>query len=414
MSVETIRTREQLLTLRDNWSHVYCEDPEAQYFLSWQWLWHLYERRDEPLQILAYRDSTAGSSFQAFLPLRSHLHLSKRQARFIPQCRAAGNFWADYTGLICAPRHETDAIPELARAVASLTWHRLQLTDWRMSEFRLEMFLDAFASDEFELHFRSRRDNDGATDLSKSPCINLPDSFDAWLSGSLSANSRQRIRRYRRKFHAHPELSCRESTGRQLDNDLDSFEKLWCKRWSDQKGSKVSKLAERYALIIEQAVESNDMRLLVMDHENRPVAMNAFYIDRGKQSLLFLVGVRDSDFDILPSGIILHALTIEWAIDQGLRRYDLLRGNEPYKYSLGAVDEQLQSMIMERVISDTKAQKLDSRHVPDALAQLQRYQRHASLSEMECLYRQLLQSWPDSAPVQKAYSQWTLSKMTSG
>jgi CelD/BcsL family acetyltransferase involved in cellulose biosynthesis len=32
---------------------------------------------------------------------------------------------------------------------------------------------------------------------------------------------------------------------------------------------------------------------------------------------------------------------IGWAIQHGIRTYDLLRGNEPYKYSLGAQDIRL-------------------------------------------------------------------------
>ena len=43
----------------------------------------------------------------------------------------------------------------------------------------------------------------------------------------------------------------------------------------------------------------------------------------------------------LSVGIACHAYAIRSAIDEGLRTYDLLRGDEPYKYDLGATDRWL-------------------------------------------------------------------------
>jgi CelD/BcsL family acetyltransferase involved in cellulose biosynthesis len=37
-------------------------------------------------------------------------------------------------------------------------------------------------------------------------------------------------------------------------------------------------------------------------------------------------------------GRVLHALSMQWAIDRGLPVYDFMRGSEPYKYEFDAVD----------------------------------------------------------------------------
>ncbi|OLC19356.1 MAG: hypothetical protein AUH33_05770 [Chloroflexi bacterium 13_1_40CM_68_21] len=43
----------------------------------------------------------------------------------------------------------------------------------------------------------------------------------------------------------------------------------------------------------------------------------------------------------LSVGIVCHAYAIRSAIEEGIRTYDLLRGDEPYKYDLGAEDRWL-------------------------------------------------------------------------
>src|SRR5262249_25087641 len=43
----------------------------------------------------------------------------------------------------------------------------------------------------------------------------------------------------------------------------------------------------------------------------------------------------------LSLGIASHAFAVRDAIGQGFKTYDLLRGDEPYKYDLGAVDRWL-------------------------------------------------------------------------
>ena len=53
------------------------------------------------------------------------------------------------------------------------------------------------------------------------------------------------------------------------------------------------------------------------------------------------MGLYNSGFDPRPArcrpGVVLIARTIEDAIARGFRRYDFLRGEEPYKYGFGAV-----------------------------------------------------------------------------
>jgi CelD/BcsL family acetyltransferase involved in cellulose biosynthesis len=52
----------------------------------------------------------------------------------------------------------------------------------------------------------------------------------------------------------------------------------------------------------------------------------------------------DRDYTNLAVGFLLKALSVKYAIAKGYKRYNFLRGNERYKYDLGAKDERLYKM----------------------------------------------------------------------
>jgi CelD/BcsL family acetyltransferase involved in cellulose biosynthesis len=74
----------------------------------------------------------------------------------------------------------------------------------------------------------------------------------------------------------------------------------------------------------------------VLWREETPLGALASFVDPQKASLLFYIGGRDESVDNPPPGLVLHAHSIRHAIANGFRTYDFLRGNEGYKYSLGA------------------------------------------------------------------------------
>jgi CelD/BcsL family acetyltransferase involved in cellulose biosynthesis len=81
--------------------------------------------------------------------------------------------------------------------------------------------------------------------------------------------------------------------------------------------------------------------------EGRPAA-SLFSLEYGGS-----VGVYNSGFDpearALSPGVVLIARTIEDAIARGFRRYDFLRGDEPYKYGFGAVPTEVMRVTLERI-----------------------------------------------------------------
>jgi CelD/BcsL family acetyltransferase involved in cellulose biosynthesis len=50
----------------------------------------------------------------------------------------------------------------------------------------------------------------------------------------------------------------------------------------------------------------------------------------------------------LSVGLVSKALVLRWAIENGMSGLDFLRGDEPYKYDLGARDQQIYTLRLSR------------------------------------------------------------------
>jgi CelD/BcsL family acetyltransferase involved in cellulose biosynthesis len=45
---------------------------------------------------------------------------------------------------------------------------------------------------------------------------------------------------------------------------------------------------------------------------------------------------------------VLLAYLIEWAAENGIREFDFMRGDEPYKYKFGGIDRHVYRVTVER------------------------------------------------------------------
>lgn len=405
-NVHVISSRQYFSQLKENWNSVYDSDDEAHIFLSWEWLNQLYARREESVFILAFKSSPNSDFFSAFLPLRKGVGFDPDNGVMLNTISLAGNNWADYAGVLCDSRYDMSAIPALGDALRKCSWGKLSLSCLKISQRRRELLGKSFPDDSFKVKPVASNDNNGAIDLSVCPGVELPDTYNEYLETCVRPKTRQKIRRYERKLNAQSTLGIKYSTADTLESDLDQFAHLWCQRYRAIKGIGVYRKATIYRTILSQGFHSGLMQILVLSERDEPVAIQANYIDQNKNQLLFYVTARSEKFRTVPAGLLLHTQSIKFAINSGLRYYDMLRGDEKYKYSLGGENHYLLNLRIKRRKWDASKAFLDDDCTTQALKLTRTLTQRLSTSRIERLYSQMLESWPNSPTVLKQYSQW--------
>ena len=341
MTVERVDTIEDFKRLRSAWDDVYDSDPEAHFFLSWHWLAGVLDTYPGEWLVLVARG--VDGRCLGCLPLQVQTVWSQSRQRLRNELHFAGRlFWADYGGILCVPDHEGEVLPALSSHLLGMNWSQLVLKGFRISDRRFQLFMAAFGDDRVEVETRTSIINRGETDNLVCPYVDLPDTFEAYLCERLSSNTRQKTRRLLRKLEASDQYAITTANADTRARDVKILETLWHNMWNPVKGSDTPRLAAHYARVVARGLEDDLVHLLVLWHGGTPVGALASFIDWKKSRLLFFLGGRDESFQDVPVGLVLHMHNICWAIEHGIRTYDLLRGNEPYKYSLGALDIRLQ------------------------------------------------------------------------
>lgn len=174
--------------------------------------------------------------------------------------------------------------------------------------------------------------------LVTSPRIALAADYESYVQ-ALGKKERHELRRKLRRFEAAPGASFSWAEDAERSAVLDRFFALH--RLS--KGEKAAFMTEDVELFFRDIADAlaaiGRLRLgIVRAHDEIAAVLFAFaYGD----TLALYNAAYDPALGSLSLGIASHAYALRDAIAQGFKVYDLLRGDEPYKYDLGAVDRWL-------------------------------------------------------------------------
>jgi len=393
MRVDIIEGRRALDELRANWDAVYDADPEAQFFLSWPWLSKWLGTIRKPWFILAVRPDDA-APYVAFFPLWLQT-LERESGGFYNEIHMGGHHTADYVGFLCRPEFQEQAIPALANRVKQLNWTNLRLESIRASDHRLALFMREFSGDAFDL-CALERFNEDKVDCSICPMARLPADWDAYLDGSLSANTRQKIRRLLRQLEKSSDLKVTHADKDTIDRDLETLLRLWNDRWGVRKGKMLGGILRNYRLMLRHCFEIGTLFLPVLWHGDRTVGALAILIDARKKAFHFFIAGRDEAFDGPPTGTILHAHSIRHAIQNGFATYDFLRGNEPYKYSFGVEEHRITCFMLATKDRTNLGGRLDRRSLPMVLRRSNEHLQAGRPVAAEYGFRQALEVEPSN------------------
>jgi CelD/BcsL family acetyltransferase involved in cellulose biosynthesis len=171
-----------------------------------------------------------------------------------------------------------------------------------------------------------------------SPRVELPDSFEAYVE-SLGRKERHELRRKLRRLEAGRRIAFRFAASGDRTSVVDRFMALH-RRSRGEKAEFMTRERERFFRDVAEAMAARDwLRLGVLSVDGEDAAvLFAFAYER---TLAIYNAAYDPALAGISVGIGCQAYAIRSAIDDGLETYDLLRGGEPFKYDLGAVDHWL-------------------------------------------------------------------------
>jgi CelD/BcsL family acetyltransferase involved in cellulose biosynthesis len=177
------------------------------------------------------------------------------------------------------------------------------------------------------------------------PFVDLPETWEEFLS-SLKGHHRHELRRKMGKLERSFPVRFREvATDDGWEEGLENFFRLH-RASQVEKAQFMDKRREAFFREMGWAFRKKGiLRLTELSVENGPVLASAVSFVTGETWALYNSGF-DPQYRQLSPGIVLVAKTIFAAIEEGLRRYDFLRGRELYKYDFGAKDRLLYKVSM--------------------------------------------------------------------
>ena len=323
--VEAVDTNWGLTMLRPQWNALLRASAANGPFLTWEWMhaWWTHLAGTSTLSILAVRD---GDELIAIAPFRVAPNAMPWFSRI--EFMATGYAGSDYLDLIVREGREDDAI----RAIAGF-----------LGTQRMTLRLDHLPEASLAARLTERLSADGwmSSSAPDGVCPRIPlaghtwDSYLATLGSAHRANVRRRLRGIEQQFQARFELVTSDTVRTRALDALAGFHQ---QRFKEQGGSSAFFTPTVRAFQEEATRRALDrgwlrMYVLWLNGEIAAVMYGFFY---NRQFYFYQHGFDDrhSRHSI---GLVLMAMTIRAAIDEGAEAFDLLWGTEGYK-SLWARD----------------------------------------------------------------------------
>ena len=174
--------------------------------------------------------------------------------------------------------------------------------------------------------------------LVTAPRLALPDSFETYVQG-LAKKDRHELRRKLRGLETGRRVAFRFAAESERTSVVDRFVALH-RRSRGEKAEFMNGETERFFRDVADTMAGRGwLRLGVLNVDGEDAAVLFGFAYEGTFALYN--AAYDVALATLSVGIACHAYAIRSAIEEGLHTYDFLRGDEPYKYDLGATDHWL-------------------------------------------------------------------------
>jgi tetratricopeptide (TPR) repeat protein len=388
--VDIIDSFETLTEFRANWDAVYDADPEAQFFLSWTWIYNWFDKLDVQWIILAAKPHADSANYVAFFPLQFRTELNG-EGIFFNELRMGGGYSTTYEGFICTPESQESAVPAFGRRLQELNWTNFHFENIRMSDERLRLFLSSFPDSVFTCAKAVRFDEGDGINSDIHPYVKLPGDFETFLQNNLGPHTRRNARLSMRLIDNPGEYRITHATEESIERDVATLLRLWESRWSPKKSERELRISlNNFRKMFIRSFKADSLLLLMLWRGETPIGAVANYIDRKNRTLLSSTCSRDPAVKNPSPVFTLHLYGIRWAIQNGFTTYDFLRGNEAYKYQYACEERIIECMRISTKTGRNLGDTLDPRCLPVVLSRAKNLRRNEKLAEAERACRQIL------------------------
>ncbi|MCL4374302.1 GNAT family N-acetyltransferase [Patescibacteria group bacterium] len=180
-------------------------------------------------------------------------------------------------------------------------------------------------------HFRHHQ-QETTKPQSVAPFIRLPSSWEVYLE-TLERTDRKELKRKLKRLETVPYWF---DVGAVDRRGFDRFVTLHRRSDPNKEKFMSAAMVDYFWEMIGRPLGRWQFKLASLAIKDQPAAA-ILYLSDGERALLYNSGY-DPAFGYYSSGLMLHALLIKNNIAGGIKIHDFLRGNERYKYDLGARD----------------------------------------------------------------------------
>lgn len=261
------------------------------------------------------------------------------------------SYHADYATILAAPEHLAVAAEALAAYCADggdaahpRPWDAVDLRRLRTGDPALDALADAFGRREMAHGWTLNVEREDVCPVATLPAGATLDDYLA----TLGKKERHEIRRKVRRAEAAGEVRLDDSPDPIAD--LPAFIDLHQRRWGadglfpDTEGGAQSRVFFRR--LFELFGPGGPLRLAFLTVGGKRVGACVSF-EAGDAVLYYNAGVDPEARDLSP-GVVMVERLVRRALERGARRLDFLRGDEPYKYEWGAVDEPVMRLLVRR------------------------------------------------------------------
>ncbi len=323
MIVERIQSAEEFFQLRDEWTVLLEGSRSRCLFLTHEWLstWWKHLREDRQLSILAAREN---GRLIGVMPLAMRPPQYARMMPRVLEFVASGIIGSDYLDAVIQPGGESEVLRdfsrELIRSGLMLQFSQLRRDGCVVGALPEMMRKDGWTALE--------------TRINVCPFIDLTnhswESYLASLGSSHRYNFNRRLRALSKSFNvAFETIRASDDAARALGIVIDLHTRRWDQR-GDSEAFPDSSTIDFHKEFVQRAAGCGWLRLMVLSLDGQPAA--AIYGFRFGSTFYFYQSGFDPAYGKHSVGLVMMGLSIKAALEEGATEYDLLHGDEEYKF----------------------------------------------------------------------------------